>query len=372
MEVEKRIVSLVPYKILPAHTGGQRGIAIFNQHLGREVNLTCVSVKSNDTDLATTYKLLPLLSDSPLRYINIFSFFSLRKIIKQTKATSIIVEHPYFGWLGWLIKCFCSVKLVVHTHNIEHLRFQSLGKVWWRILKLYERWVFKRADIIFCISEEDRQVIINKLGIPASKCVIVPYGISRNNKPVEKEQIKNTVCKELSIDPSVTLLFFNGALNYKPNTDALDAILHHINPLLLNKNYNYRIMISGKYLPEYYKELKDWKDKNVIYLGFVDDIDRYTIAADILLNAVTSGGGIKTKVVEALAMNTTVISTINGATGVSEIVCGGKLILTPDNDWTTFAEKTYQASVTPPPHIPDEFYNFFNWSSIIKRIIQYL
>ena len=47
-------------------------------------------------------------------------------------------------------------KTIIHTHNIEYQRFKSNGKWWWPLLEVYERNCFKKADIIFCISPEDR------------------------------------------------------------------------------------------------------------------------------------------------------------------------------------------------------------------------
>ena len=81
------VLSLVPYNFLPPKMGGQKGIAFFNDFFSKTVSLTCVSVKSNDTAAAKGYEVLPLLSNSKLRYINIFYFFTLRKIIKEKQVT---------------------------------------------------------------------------------------------------------------------------------------------------------------------------------------------------------------------------------------------------------------------------------------------
>ena len=65
------------------------------------------------------YEVLNVLSNSKLRYINLFYFFTLRNIIRKKKITHFIIEHPYYGWLGFCSKWFCKIKLVVHSHNIE-------------------------------------------------------------------------------------------------------------------------------------------------------------------------------------------------------------------------------------------------------------
>ena len=138
--------------------------------------------------------------------------------------------------------------------------------------------------------------------------------------------------------PNEKILLFSGLLDYKPNLDALKVILDEINPLLLSQPaFQYKLFICGKGLPDELNSLKNYGDKNIIYTGFVRDIETYYKAASILLNPVQSGGGIKTKMVEAIAYGATVIATETGATGIEKRVCGNKLVIVPDNDWKGFA-----------------------------------
>src|SRR5687767_8429839 len=103
-----------------------------------------------------------------------------------------------------------------------------------------------------------------------------------------------------AIGENETIILFNGVLDYKPNLDALLVILEKINPFLLaHPSFKYKILICGKNLPDDLNELKAYKDKNILYAGFVNDIDAYFKGADLFLNPVQSGGGIKTKMVEA-------------------------------------------------------------------------
>ena len=37
-----RVISIVPYKILPARLGGEKGIAVFNEYVGNEVSITAI------------------------------------------------------------------------------------------------------------------------------------------------------------------------------------------------------------------------------------------------------------------------------------------------------------------------------------------
>jgi polysaccharide biosynthesis protein PslH len=131
----------------------------------------------------------------------------------------------------------------------------------------------------------------------------------------------------------------------------------------------YKIIICGKRLPAYLDELKAYTGKNIIYAGFVDDIENYFKGSDIFLNPVQSGGGVKTKVAEAIGFGTTVISTKTGAEGLHKEVCGNKLILVADSDWKGFAKMILQNAGK---HVqtPVEYYEMYYWGNLVKRMIR--
>lgn len=357
------VLSLVSYKIFPAKLGGQKGIACFNKYFSQFHKLTCVTIKDNDPALAE-YDVLNILSNSKLRYFNLFYFFILRKIIKHNNITHLIIEHPYYGWLGILLKWACKIKIIVHSHNIEAHRFKSVGKWWWWILWNYEKFVHRNADHSFCITEEDRQYMIRNFKIDAAKCTVITYGIEWNSPPTqeEKQTAKIFLCSKYSLSENLNLYLFNGMLDYKPNLDALQAILNYINPILLSSDLTYKIIICGKNLPAELNELKDYTDKNIIYAGFVEDISVYFKGVDVFINPISSGGGIKTKLVEALGYDLNAVSTINGATGVDENICNGKLLLTANSNWQMFAYNMIE-SIAIKNHTPPTYFEHFYWKN---------
>jgi glycosyltransferase involved in cell wall biosynthesis len=243
-----------------------------------------------------------------------------------------------------------------------------VGKWWWPILKRYEKWCLQKADAVFFITSEDKQFAINSWKIAKEKCIDVPFGVEIKNYPDDKEAAREKVESGYSITKDKKILLFNGMLNYKPNLDALKIILDKINPLLLTQPaFRYKIIICGKGLPDELNSLQEYTDKNIIFAGFVPDIETYFKAADIFLNPVQSGGGIKTKMVEAIAYGTTVIATETGATGINREICGDKLTVVKDNDWKIFADMVIEhagrISAT-----PGSYYKEYFWGNIIKKI----
>jgi glycosyltransferase involved in cell wall biosynthesis len=366
--MKKKVLSIVPYPYLPYFSGGQKLIAHFNEFLGQECELHSAGTSDNDAALAKNYTFYPLLNKSRLRYINIFLAFTLQSLIKKKQIQTVIIEHTYYGWLGWLLKKLCRIQLVVHTHNIESQRFRTIGKSWWKLLEVYEKWILKNADLILCISEEDRNWMIDEMKIDAAKCLLVPYGIIQQKPPADKIICKEKVCQKHKLDATAPLLFFNGLLDYKPNLDALKAIIEKINPLLLQAGITYNILIAGKRLPAELNELKAYNGQHIFYAGFVDDIDAYTKAADVFLNPVLTGGGVKTKMIEALGLNTTVVATESGAAGVDKSVCGIQLKTVKDDDWKHFAEAVVKTIQQPKAETPPAFYELYYWGNVVKKV----
>ena len=371
-----RVLSIVPYNIFPSKTGGQKGISLFNEYFAQEVELHCASVDSNLQRYAKGYTMHSVLSSSAFRYINPLVFFRMRKLIRTYKISHLILEHTYFGWLGVLLKWFCGVKLVIHSHNIESTRWKSLGKWWWRVLWAYEGWTHRRANYNFFIHDNDREYAINAYKLNPVKCTTVTYGIEWNQQPTNSDKVscRQQLCEKHGLNSNTKIFIFNGALDYYPNQQALSAILEIINPQLLSKpgnNFQYRILICGRGLPQKFNELKEYTLKNIVYAGFVDDISVYFKGADVFINPVVDGGGIKTKLVEAIGSDTPAISTLNGSIGIGE-EAGRMLSIVHDADWDNFVKAMINITSLGAGSTPATFYEKFYWGNIVKRAVNFI
>ena len=364
-----KVLAIAPYPYLPYFSGGQKFIAQFFEYLGKEIDLTVISLTENDFSLAKGYKTIPLLKNSFTRYFDLSLVSKISSLIKKEGFDTILWEHPYYAWLAFSIRKRTGVKTIIHTHNIEYQRFRSTGRWWWPVLKAYEKWSFKKADTLFFITPADRNFAINKWKIKPEKCIDVPFGIEIKTYPADRPACRSIIAQRYNITGDEKILFFNGVLDYTPNLDALKVILDKINPILLAQPlYKYKILICGKGLPAEMNALKKHTDKNIIFAGFVNDIETYFKAADIFLNPVQSGGGIKTKMVEAIAYGTTVIATATGATGLNDKVCGNKLVIVKDDDWTGFAEMILK-NTTIQSATPVLYYEEYFWGNIIKKLL---
>lgn len=364
-----KVAAIIPYSIYPYNSGGQKSLALFYRFFSQESDVFLICTSNNTKPADARYTIAPLLGNSVFRYINPFLFFSVKRLIKKNRINVIILEHPYFGWLGYLLKRFLKVKLFVHSHNIEGLRFKTLNKWWWKVLWRYEKWTHSIADFSFFIQKNDKEYAVQNFHLDLNKTAVITYGITWNKQPEKKERedAKRHLQELHNIPGEETIILFNGAYDYKPNRDALETIINDINPCLLKRNdFRYKIIICGRHIPA---EIVNQTFENVILAGFAEDIEVYYKGSDIFINPVNDGGGIKTKLVEALGYNITSVSTINGAIGVDEEICNGKLLIAANANHTDFAAKVVEAGAVT-SSIGEDFYNHFYWRNITDKALR--
>ncbi|WP_169513400.1 glycosyltransferase family 4 protein [Flexithrix dorotheae] len=364
-----KILSIVPFPLLPAQSGGQKKTVGFLNALGNYADLTVVSTKNTSDNTSGNFQYIKLLAPGFYRYFNFFSLKPLKKIGKEFDF--LMLDQPFMGLLGVWLSSLLNKRLIIHSHNIEYQRFKTIGKWWWKMLFHYEKWVFSKADFVIFISEIEKQFAITKLRVNPEKCLVATYGTQKKDIPQVSASFKNEFKNQIGVKEDEKVFLFFGVLDYAPNREGLDYILEEINPYLSrHANFNYSIIICGRGLTEKYQRLENNQLEHMKYMGFVDNIDDFIAISDIVLNPILTGGGVKTKVVEALAMNKMVVSTESGAEGVFQEVCGGKLKVTQDRDWPAFSQAIIQG-LNENSDIPSGFYQYYNMDNIAKRITRF-
>lgn len=364
-----KVLTLIPYKVFPAHMGGQKGIALFYKYLSDIVTLEAMGVDTNESQ--EHFPVHSIMGHSGFRYINPLQFFKILRIARRFNPDMLVFEHPYFAWLLQLFKWFTKYTLVVHSHNIESERFRSTGKWWWKILWYYERWAYQTADQVWFKTKEDQHYALQHFSLEHERTRVVPYGTEQEAPPdiSKRTRAKLELCKLYGCNPETKILFFNGTLNYPPNLKALQVILDELNPRLLENGLNYNIIVCGKNLPDEMKALMEYQSQHVHYAGFVESIEPYFLATDIFLNPVEDGGGIKTKLVEALGYGNNVVSYRSGACGVDPALCGGHLVVVPDGDTGMLYREVKQMMSRLKEKGDDSFYLFYSWKNIVRKIL---
>ncbi|MFN8534897.1 MAG: glycosyltransferase family 4 protein [Dehalococcoidia bacterium] len=171
-----------------------------------------------------------------------------------------------------------------------------------RRLRHWEAGLCRAATSTIAVSEGDATLLERLSGIQP---VVIPNG-------VDTDYYRPTAGPIL--DPVSPLLLFIGTLDFRPNVDAAVWLVHEILPPLVREIPGARIAIAGR---DPAPAVRALAGPNVDVIGPVDDERPLLAQASVCVVPLRSGGGMRFKVVQAMAAGLPVVSTTFGADGVA-------------------------------------------------------
>jgi polysaccharide biosynthesis protein PslH len=366
------LLSLVWYRVLPAHFGGQKGIALFNKYLARHHRLSCLCSNDNQPSGREEYNVLPLLPTGRRQVLNPFAWMKIKKQANALGATHLILEHPYYLFPALSLQRR-GITLIAHSHNIEYAVYRSRGKMGWRLLRWMERKAYRTADLCLFKTEEDRNQAVQEFSLDAGKCLVIPYGLDRDAAPApEARAMASTRIREqYHIASGDNILYFNGTLDYAPNAEALQFAVDKLLPELDRRQLDYRFLVSGRIKKSGFEALHALHHPRYLFLGELDDVDDLCLGADLFLNPVHSGGGIKVKTMEALACGLPVVASTHASMGIDLDYTGSCLRVVHDNAPEAWALAITEILKTPAV-LPPAFYLRYQWTSVLQPLLERL
>ena len=359
-----KIAFIVPYRFVPAKNGGHKAAYGFASFLAKKVDLVCLSAYENDP--TEDFTLVACFKDVFTKYINPMVALKLGSFIRKEQVQYVIFHQPFMVLLLWPFLKLYGISSAIFIQNVEFQRFKSLNKWWWPGMYLFEWLTFRLVDHLYFIAPTDVEAAKLSLHISGRKCTALNYGTNLKKMPEDRNEAKSKVIQKHGFDSNDKLLLFFGPQSYQPNLEAVLFIKNELYPVL---NFPNQVLICGGGLPAQYQKQLD-ELSNIHYLGFVEDIESYIKAADLMLNPIKTGGGVKTKIIEAIALGTTVISFESGAKGVDLEATEGKLSIVQDENVIEFSKAMY-ATLAKENFIPTSpmFYEYFHWEGIVKKVL---
>jgi glycosyltransferase involved in cell wall biosynthesis len=248
---------------------------------------------------------------------NISRFFSAdfnKKLIHLLENNDFDIVHleslfmtPYIH----TIRLFSDAKVVLRSHNLEHLIWERLAtsagnkakKIYLKHLasklKKYEYQTINEVDGIAAISFEDtaryQQLLKN---VPL---ITIPFGID-----LENYQLRTTT----TVKPCA--FFHIGSMEWKPNEEAVNWLLDEIWPEVAELPIT--LHLAGRKMPSY---IQNQATNNLIVYNEVADAIQFMAEFDVLIAPLLSGGGMRIKIIEAMALGKAVVTTTIGAEGIA-------------------------------------------------------
>lgn len=121
----------------------------------------------------------------------------------------------------------------------------------------------------------------------------------------------NYYSEEMRVSKSLGTASFVGNMSTAANADSVRLIINKVLPLCKNLE---KLILIGKCPDSLKEEFKG--NNNVEFCGMVDDLRPYVKSSMVFLSPLAYGTGIKTKILEAMAMGMPVVTNSVGAEGI--------------------------------------------------------
>jgi len=236
---------------------------------------------------------------------------ALIRLLQQEKFDIVQLEGLYLSPYVNSIRKYSKAKIAIRQHNIEYRIWERLAlqehnffkRKYLRLLaerlKQFELQHINDYDLVLAISKQDQQ-LYRELGcrLPV---YLHPFGVDMHAIPYLPG----------STDP--VSLYHIGAMDWLPNQESVNWLLEKVMPLLREQLPDIRLYLAGRNMPEYYFQNK-WN--NVEVLGEVPDAQAFESDKTLLLVPLQSGGGVRIKIFQGMAMGKCIITTSVGVEGI--------------------------------------------------------
>ncbi|RKZ17686.1 hypothetical protein DRQ50_04745 [bacterium] len=218
----------------------------------------------------------------------------------------------------------------------------------------------KWADRTLCVTDEDRDLYARMGGC---KLVTVPLGV---------DTTRIIPVWDPPPDGPEEYLFV-GSFGHRPNRLAARLLVETVWPLVRNRRPGAQLVLAGRGSREFLAGLPaDLPQDGVRADGFVDDLTPLFRRSRLFLAPLAEGGGIKIKILEAMARGIPVLTTEVGAEGIFAPADEAAIIASPDG--REFAAAVCEAAADPEAcrqraargraHIESSY----SWESIVSRL----
>jgi glycosyltransferase involved in cell wall biosynthesis len=212
-----------------------------------------------------------------------------------------------------------AARELVHTTRGVRRVLAALDLLAWT---RYERRVLSHADAVVAFTERDRRAVAGRAG--AARVEQIPLGISAPGRALHA-----TGADDRGI-------LFVGSYRHRPNVDAALRLARDIVPRVRRVHLDATLTLVG---PEPPPELLAAARDGVSVTGMVPDVTPYVDAAALVAVPLRLGGGMRVKVLEALAAGKAVVCSPLAAAGL-DVRHGTELLLAETDE--QFAEAIAQ------------------------------
>ncbi|MBN1340806.1 MAG: glycosyltransferase [Bacteroidales bacterium] len=234
----------------------------------------------------------------------------LAQILRENDFDIVQLEFLYMSPYIKTIRKHSRAKIVLRSHNIEHQIWERIAantknpvrKMYLKLLagrlKQYEIAMIREYDGIITVSKIDSA-----------------FYLSHNfSKPLtDVTYVIDLAEYSVSGEHDFPSLFHIGSMNWIPNEEGIRWFLEQVWPGIRSKHPGLKLFLAGRLMPGW---LLQYDDPAVVVVGEVEDAKKFISSMSVMIAPLFSGGGIRIKIIEGMALGKAIVSTGVGAEGI--------------------------------------------------------
>jgi len=203
-----------------------------------------------------------------------------------------------------------AADLVRTTHGRQRLAHSVDRRAWQR----YWSRTLGAFDVVVTFTDRDRSVVT--AANPSVRAVAIPFGIDIPDTPLS------------AVGGDEPRVFFVGGYMHPPNSDAALRLLRSIMPAVRRRLPGLRLILAGA---DPGPEMLSAAGPDDLITGTVERVEPHLDAAALLALPIRMGGGMRVKLLEALAAGKAVVASPLAAAGV-DVTDGTELALADSDE----------------------------------------
>lgn len=292
-------------------------------------------------------------------------FWHCLHVGKKLNAGILQAEFPAYANPCIEAREILNAAVVLVEHNVEYARLKAqvpeLTVEQFKNLQAIEIDLCNRSDAVICVSDNDRQQLLND-GVKPDQMTTIPHGFDPAPYTLP---VKEGLREEFGLPDDAVLIAFHGTFSYPPNRDALQVFAEILLPSLERADLPFHVIAIGRNPPA------NKLHPNIHYTGSVDEVGPWLKACDIAVIPLREGGGTRMKIIDCFAAGLPVVSTSKGIEGIP-VVNQREAVIT--DDWTSMLNEIIDLAGSPGRReslsaAALAFASELDWKSITRRYL---
>jgi sugar transferase (PEP-CTERM/EpsH1 system associated) len=234
---------------------------------------------------------------------------------------------------------------VLDLVDVDSIKWESYARAQWppmkwvysaesRRLRRIESGALDHFDAVTVVSPAEAQAYRDHVGEHPGLAV-VGNGVDHEYFSPLADNDSKTVC-------------FVGVLNYKPNADGIAWFVHHVMPLLRQREPEAKVLIVGRHPTPAILALGEQPGVEVV--GSVPDVRPFMEQSSAVIAPLQMARGVQNKVLEAMSCRKAVVSSPGAAAGIQADAGKHLLVAESPREWVdhlarVFSDATYRMAL---------------------------